>query len=629
MIDRSEACLFSMNRRYGAGVAVMLLWTATVVAQTTDPDNCLLCHQYRALSRYDRAADTLHVYYVSADYYHRMEGPHARLACTDCHPRSEVGVVPHQPASRVDCTRTCHLQGVSGVAREFSHAGVVEVLAGSVHAMDKLAAVAFADRPLLDPGQSACLYCHDEPIFRHDIAGASSSLSIFGSDALHRCQTCHADQLGINLEYDLRHIASRLQPARSTLELVQVCAVCHADPTILTSHGLTDTVASYLHSFHGKAALLGAEETASCISCHAPRRQSPHIMLSRTDPRSPSHPQRIAATCSSRDCHPGAAPSLADTSVHLNLPTARGSIDFLLAAAFVILTLLTFGPSLMVTLLELMQVAIGRHSPRDEPMRELAARLLADPRGRQRLVRFSIGQRIQHWVLAGLFILLVLTGFPMKFAHEPWARWMVDRLGGLALTRRMHHLAGVALVLGFLGHVAYYLGLVVVRTRRARAAGQPAGMLSTLFAMPMWITLDDARKIGHYLQYLLLLRDDRPKFGRFSLKEKFEYIGVFWGTMILGVTGIILWSVQVSSHVFSGRVFNLATIAHTYEAFLALIHVGILHIYNVMLSPHVFPLSPATITGQTPVHELADGHAAMVEQVAGELGIRASGETHP
>src|SRR5690606_13093512 len=113
-----------------------------------------------------------------------------------------------------------------------------------------------------------------------------------------------------------------------------------------------------------------------------------------------------------------------------------------------------------------------------------------------------------------------------------------------------------------------------------------------------------------------------PTFDRFGVKEKFEYIGVFWGTVLLGVTGALLWGEQLMTHLFGGRLLNIALIAHPYEAFLAIIHVGILHIINVMLSPHVFPLSPATITGQTPPAEMAAGHSEQVERVARELGVR-------
>ena len=40
-----------------------------------------------------------------------------------------------------------------------------------------------------------------------------------------------------------------------------------------------------------------------------------------------------------------------------------------------------------------------------------------------------------------------------------------------------------------------------------------------------------------------------------------------------------------------------------------------------MLSPNVFPLSPATLTGTTPPAELSEGHSEQVIEVARELGI--------
>ncbi len=141
----------------------------------------------------------------------------------------------------------------------------------------------------------------------------------------------------------------------------------------------------------------------------------------------------------------------------------------------------------------------------------------------------------------------------------------------------------------------------------------------------MWITLEDVRKTFQLFAYLLFLRKERPSFGRFSPAEKFEYLGVFWGTMLLGLTGVLLWGEQISSHFLSGRVFNIATIAHTYEAFLALIHVGILHIYNVILAPKVFPLSPATITGNTPIEKLIEEHTDLIHEVARDLGVADKG----
>ena len=39
--------------------------------------------------------------------------------------------------------------------------------------------------------------------------------------------------------------------------------------------------------------------------------------------------------------------------------------------------------------------------------------------------------------------------------------------------------------------------------------------------------------------------------------------------VLLGITGGLLLGEQIDSHFLSGRAFNIATIVHTYEAFLA------------------------------------------------------------
>jgi cytochrome b subunit of formate dehydrogenase len=114
--------------------------------------------------------------------------------------------------------------------------------------------------------------------------------------------------------------------------------------------------------------------------------------------------------------------------------------------------------------------------------------------------------------------------------------------------------------------------------------------------------------------------------GRFSLEEKFEYFGVFWGSMLLGLTGILMWANDWTSGFLGGRVLTIAALVHTFEAFLALLHVGIIHMISVIFSPVVFPVSPAMITGDTPPEEMAEGHAGMVEQAANKLKLAPSQE---
>ncbi len=606
------------------GLLLALSWGSA--AHADDPDNCLLCHQFRGLSRLDTETGRVHLYFTDPDYTAHRLGPHARLACTDCHKRDEVTVVPHLPVTRVDCATQCHLSDPGGMQREFSHSNVAGMLARSAHNPKVLEEVNLTGGPVLETGQSSCLYCHDEPLFRN-IENIFPAFDELSQRVFDRCDVCHSEKVPADISYYVRHIASRFQHARSALEMAQVCSLCHTDPQVLEEFELPESVASFVRSFHGKAALLGDDSTANCISCHVARGQNAHMMLGKDDPNSAVHAERIADSCRSFECHPGAQKTIAETAVHLDLPTARGTYEFGLAAIFIVLTVLTFGPSAVLVLLDLFHVAVGRgeHHEAGES-RRLMARIMQHPDGPTLLKRFTPRQRVEHWLLSGLFITLVLTGFPMKFAGEPWASAMVNLFGGLHIARIVHHWSGIALVVGFLVHMLDVFFDFLKRIRLHVDKGTERPLVRALYSLPMWITPDDLRKTKQLFAYLLFLRSERPTFGRFSPAEKFEYLGVFWGTALLGVTGALLWGEQISSHFLSGRAFNLATIAHTYEAFLALIHVGILHIYNVILAPKVFPLSPATITGHTPSAKLEEEHGEMIEDVARHLGLSTEGD---
>jgi hypothetical protein len=76
-----------------------------------------------------------------------------------------------------------------------------------------------------------------------------------------------------------------------------------------------------------------------------------------------------------------------------------------------------------------------------------------------------------------------------------------------------------------------------------------------------------------------------------------------------------MWFNAWTTQHLPGRILTIAILIHTMEAFLALLHVGIVHMVSVIFSPDVFPVSPAMFTGETPVSELAEGHTAMLDAV--------------
>ncbi|MBK8270955.1 MAG: cytochrome b/b6 domain-containing protein [Planctomycetes bacterium] len=479
-----------------------------------------MCHQFRGLSRFDEETSRVRLFFTNPDYIEHRLGPHARLACTDCHERSEVGSIPHAPASPVDCTRQCHLADPTGLAREFSHNNIPPMLERSAHSPEILSKVNNTGGPLLNAGQAQCLYCHDEPLFR-DPTGVFPRFSEVSSHIFDRCDVCHVEKVPADIEYYTRHIASRFQPARSTLETAQVCAVCHADPLVMQEHELTNTIASYVRSFHGKAALLGDQTTASCISCHVAAGENAHLMIGQKDARSSVNVANRADSCQSTSCHPGAAKTIGENAVHLDIPTAQGSAEYILAAIFIVLTIFTFGPSAMLVLLDLLQAVVGREHHADLRSRELAENVMRHPEGKERLKRFTPRHRVAHWILSILFTLLVLTGFPLKFPETAWAAALINSFGGLSIARVVHHWSGILLVLGFMLHI---VDIFVVFLKRANGLKDEHGhgrWFKAWTSLPMWISPTDLRKSAQLFAYLLFLRKERPSFGRFSPAEKF------------------------------------------------------------------------------------------------------------
>ncbi|MDD4889903.1 MAG: cytochrome b/b6 domain-containing protein [Phycisphaerae bacterium] len=607
---------------FAAALLVLLAaWLAApVAARAGDPEGCLVCHRYRGLARVEADSKVVRLFYVAPDYYDRALGPHARLKCTDCHDRKAVEVIPHRKQTPVDCTKSCHLTSSDKVERKFDHGQVAQTLKASIHApaaMDK--ANELLGTPLAAQ-QARCLLCHDEPTYR--LTGETWAEN---ETPIGRCGSCHDARLPVDTRAYYWHVMARVRRAHSSRAIVTGCALCHRNQKVRDEFKLPDSVASYLTSFHGKATLLGDQQTANCLDCHIGQAHRSHDVRARKDADSPINPANVGDTCRTPRCHPRAGKEVTSAAIHLELSTSRG-IEYLIACAFILMILTTFGPSLLLTALEMLQVVVGRHDPAHHTHLHRLDKVLAQPRGPRLVRRFTPHQRVQHWVLVISFSTLAITGFPMKFADSAWASWVVSAMGGLYVARIVHRVAAVVLMVGFLYHAIYVGRHLVLEKRRTGK-----GFIRSFMALPMMMSPADMKHMMHLIAYLIFLRKDRPETGRFSPEEKFEYFGVFWGTCLLSLTGILMWANSWTTLYLPGRALTLSHLVHSFEAFLALLHVGVVHMVAVLFGPHVFPCSPAMFTGNTPADEMAERHAAMIADAEGELGLAhaETGSTSP
>ena len=596
------------------------------VAVPADPENCLSCHRFRGLSRLDKDTGELRLFFCSARYYANMEGPHSRLMCTACHPRDEVRSIPHGDVSPADCSQQCHLMQATGGVIRFSHESLAERVAESVHAREGMEEIDHAQR-LLRTGQSSCLYCHDQPVFREP---SESDSSHRGEALVGRCNTCHTEELPVDTEYYLHHTAGRVHPARPVRETARACAVCHSDTQFNEDEELHDSIASYFSSFHGKASLLGSTDTATCVDCHASPDGDPHLMLAADDPDSTSHADQLATTCRTAQCHASAVPKMSAAAVHLRIDPRVKTPEYVLTVAFVALNVVVLGVYFALVLLELLSSVVRRHGPEHRAMVALAKAVKNSPAGRLAVMRLSVHERVQHWLLVLFFATLVITGMPLKFAAQPAMSTLSWVLGGVSGARQLHRVAGVLLCVVFAYHIGL-LGVQWVLRARARHRADPSRSLmrhaiDEARAFPLFPNLGDLRNFAQLFAYLLGIRTERPHHGRFHLAQKAEYLAVMWGMVVIGVSGAMLWSAQWMSEYVGGRALNFALIVHSFEAFLAFLSIAVAHMFAVIFSPSVFPLNTASLDGNLPAEELAESHAGHLLEVASRLGIEAEPE---
>ncbi len=239
------------------------------------------------------------------------------------------------------------------------------------------------------------------------------------------------------------------------------------------------------------------------------------------------------------------------------------------------------------------------------------------------MTRFTLAQRIEHVLLIISFNVLAFTGLPQKYFYTGWAERIIRLTGGIETTRLIHRTFAVILILQSL----YHLGAVLA----ARRAGRERSAMSLGFRDVGDVLLDIAHLVG--------LRRERPAFGRYDYRQKFEYWAVVWGTAIMATTGLIMWFPEFLSRVFPGVLVPAARVAHGGEAILAVLAVIIWHFYNAHFRPDIFPMDPAMFTGRIDLERLRNDHSseyarlvdtgALVPTTTGEPAPEPEGEAPP
>lgn len=211
--------------------------------------------------------------------------------------------------------------------------------------------------------------------------------------------------------------------------------------------------------------------------------------------------------------------------------------------------------------------------------------------------RFTAAQRWEHAVLLLSGLVLLLTGLPQKYRDLAISQDLLSTPERVELIRQIHHIAAIVLMLEAL----YHFGRIVYLMAKRRLPGD---------LLPTW---QDVRDAWHMLQYLLFLRNDKPKFGRYNFEQKVTYWFIFFGILIMGVSGLIIWFPVQFTRFLPGGVVPAAKLAHSTEAIVIAIFIIVWHVYHV----HVERMNLSMFTGRLSEEEMRTFHEKEYERLTG------------
>jgi cytochrome b subunit of formate dehydrogenase len=222
------------------------------------------------------------------------------------------------------------------------------------------------------------------------------------------------------------------------------------------------------------------------------------------------------------------------------------------------------------------------------------------PRPEMQYQRFTRLNRTLHIFMILSFITLAMTGMTLKFSYTDWAVGLSHLLGGFETAGNLHRFAAIIMFCIFITHIVDLL---------RRGFTEKGGFKNLLFGPNTMIpTPRDARDFWASFKWFLHL-GPRPRYGRWTYWEKFDYFAVFWGIAVIGSTGLTLWFPEFFTRWIPGGAINVATIIHSDEALLATGFIFTVHFFNTHLRPEKFPMDLVVFTGRMDVEELAEDKA--------------------
>ncbi len=129
------------------------------------------------------------------------------------------------------------------------------------------------------------------------------------------------------------------------------------------------------------------------------------------------------------------------------------------------------------------------------------------------VLRYTMAERVVHWIVAVSFLYLLLTGLAL---FSPPFYWLAGLLGGGPAIRYWHPVVGVV----------FFAALVV---------------MLLLWARDMKLEPHDREWLRHLREYAVGQEEAVPESGRFNAGQKLLFFLQFLAGVLLLASGVVLW----------------------------------------------------------------------------------------
>ncbi len=389
------------------------------------------------------------------------------------------------------------------------------------------------------------------------------------------CVDCHGEHEIVQTT-DPRSPVSKRQAAEET------CARCHQNERLIQKYGLGEgKISSYQDSYHGLAVLKGNDHSATCFDCH-----KAHAILDEKNPRSSIHTINLRQTCAK--CHEGATNTFAQSYSHQSVLMAERPVEWYVKIVYIYLIFITIGGMILHNGIIFIGHVLTKYN------RE---------KSEDYIQRYTKSQIIQHYILMLSFIALVITGFALKFPQSIWVKVLTVIGMDEILRSLLHRIAAVLLIALSFWHI---VELIILKSGRQ-------------FFATLLPKFSDLREFIQTMNYFIFRNKRKPEYYRFDYTEKVEYWALIWGTIIMVVSGFILWFPEWFGRFQWTWLIKVAEVFHYYEAWLATLAIIIWHLFFVLFHPKEYPMSMTWLHGRMSVTEYKEKHIKDYKYIMAEV----------